>query len=361
MFRKALIIFITFITLSSPCFALNKELNTSWSYYKSIFINKDGRVIDHERDKLTTSEGQAYAMLRAILIKDQKTFDKVYSWTKNNLKRSDDNLFAWAWGFKQDKTCGVIDTNSATDADVDIAFSLISASKLWKNPSYLDDAKKIIADIWQKETITINNEQILTAGADQTTKTSIDINPSYFAPYAFKEFAKYDKNDWNSLVDSNYKLINKVTDMNASKLPPDWFLIDKQTGEITVDKDSCKSDFSYDAVRTFFRIYLDYALNNDIRAKTYIQNANIFLNNWQKDNKFYTNIKSDGTFRDSNEAIGSIAVLLPAINTIDPKTTNQIYKNKIKTTYNEIGYWNNPFDYYAQNLTWIGIWLYLNK
>lgn len=34
----------------------------SWKYYKKTFISDDGRVIDYQRDSVTTSEGQAYAM-----------------------------------------------------------------------------------------------------------------------------------------------------------------------------------------------------------------------------------------------------------------------------------------------------------
>lgn len=357
MFRIALIFMLSLLTL--PCFASDKELRTSWKYYKNVFINNDGRVIDYEKNAVTTSEGQSYALLRAVMINDKQTFDKVYLWTKNNLKRKDDNLFAWLWGEKDGKYCK-LDSNSATDADIDIAFSLILASKKWKSTVYFEDAKKIIADIWNYETVDIHDKRILTAGYNQSKNHIIDVNPSYFAPYAFRLFALYDKNNWNSLINDNYKLLQQVITSTDSKLPPDWFTINKDSGEFYIDKNSTKSNFSYDAPRTFVRVYADYIFSGDERAKNLINNADFFIKQWQNSNKLYTNIKENKDFCDYNESIPSIGILFPVINNLNTKVGNDV-DNKINNNYNKFGYWGNPYDYYGQNLVWFGKWIYLNE
>lgn len=352
MFRLTLLC-VLLALIAPPCFASDKILKDSWAYYKSTFINEDGRVIDFKKDNITTSEGQSYALLRAVMVNDKKTFEKVYIWTKKNLKRDDNDLFAWLWG-KNDEKYSIIDHNSATDADIDIAYALILASKKWRKPDYLNDAKKIISDIWKYETISIDKKRILTAGFDQSKNDIVDVNPSYFAPYAFRLFSIYNSNDWNSLIADNYDLLDKVINSTESKLPPNWFTINKFTGKFSIDKDSTKSDFSYDAVRVFFRIYMDAKINGDKRAKGILSNINFFINQWKTDSKFYTNVKSDGEFRDHHEPLGSIAILLPAINIYDKDLAIDIYKSKIKKSYKESGYWGSPLTYYAQNLIWFG-------
>lgn len=344
----------------------NPILVNSWKYYKKTFISDDGRVIDHQRDSITTSEGQAYAMFRALLMRDRETFDKVYNWTKYNLKRKNDNLFAWLWGQEKftgqqgEIKYGILDQNGATDAGAEIAASLILASKVWNQDSYMEDAKKILNDIWDKETVTIKGERILTAGINQNKAKNVEVNPSYFMIYSFKIFAKVDKShNWKSIVNSSYRLTNWCINHIQSGLPPDTFYINRETGEITFEKD--KSDFSYDAVRTFYRFYVDYKLTGDRRATLLLSKSKLFINRWKQEGKFYTDYQQNGDLKDYNEPIGSIALLLPVIKMYDKKTAEKMYIQRIKEHYNHGGYWNNPMDYYAQNLVWFGTWLYLNE
>lgn len=337
----------------------------SWEYYKKIFISNDGRVMDPLRASVTTSEGQAYAMMRALLMRDKVSFDEIYNWSKYNLQHKDDKLFAWLWGQKnpgeqKEIEYGVIDQNGASDAGSEIAISLIFASKVWEQKNYLDDALQIISDIWDKETIDINGERILSAGINQNKLENVEINPSYFMINGFRIFAKVDKDhDWQKLVDSSYRLTNWCIDHIESGLPPDEFYINKNTGVITFDKD--KSDFFYNAVRVFYRFYIDYTITKDPRAEKLLSRSKIFINRWKRDKKFYTCYEQNGELKNYDEAIGSIAMILPAIRMYDKKVAAEIYKNRIKEQYNSKGYWNHPTDYYAQNLVWFGNWLYQNE
>src|SRR5215510_15844436 len=75
-------------------------LQESWTAYVQRFIQQDGRVIDHSAAGISTSEGQAYAMLRAVWIGDREHFDKTFNWAINNLNSGIrmDHLWAWKWG-----------------------------------------------------------------------------------------------------------------------------------------------------------------------------------------------------------------------------------------------------------------------
>src|SRR5258707_338545 len=110
--------------------AVPDVLQESWKAYVQRFVQSDGRVIDYKAAEMSTSEGQAYAMLRAVWLGDRSTFDNTYTWAKNNLNAGirQDNLWAWKWGKDQNGEWHVLDRAFATDADQDAAFALIVAS-----------------------------------------------------------------------------------------------------------------------------------------------------------------------------------------------------------------------------------------
>ena len=137
----------------------NRELlMESWDSYRRRFIQRDGRVIDYEASDRSTSEGQAYAMLRAVLIDDSATFALTLNWGENNLQRLEngkpvDNLWAWKWGRTSDGSWGAIDKNFASDGDIDAITALILASRRWNRPEYLKIAKTKLQDLWKYSTV----------------------------------------------------------------------------------------------------------------------------------------------------------------------------------------------------------------
>src|SRR5207253_583920 len=153
-------------------------------------------------------------------------------------------LFSWLYSKNADGTYSVNESIggnvTASDADIDIALSLIFASKRWNDPSYSDAAKGIIGDIWKNEVIIINNKPYLLSNniEKNLNKDDLIVNPSYFAPYAFKIFKQYDpQDDWNALVDNSYTVLNNSMNMQLDKnstvnLPPNWIIINRKTAAI---------------------------------------------------------------------------------------------------------------------------------
>ena len=72
------------------------ELSALWSFYRQTYI-RDGRVVSLDEQGITTSEGQGYALLRAVWSNDRRTFEEVWRWTQSHLQVSPDKLFAWKW------------------------------------------------------------------------------------------------------------------------------------------------------------------------------------------------------------------------------------------------------------------------
>lgn len=359
--RKIIIVFtILIINFVFPITSLaNKDeemcLEKSYALYKKEFITSDGRVMDPERGDITVSEGQAYMLLRAVVMNDKKTFDKVYNWTKTNLQRKD-KLFSWIWGKDKDGNYKIIDKNSASDADVNIAFALCVAGERWNNKKHLEEAKPIINSIWKNETRHIGKHIILMPGAAQAKSIKIEVNPSYFAPYAFRSFKKVDKwHNWEKIIDSSYYYIMASSAKTKTGLPPNWFLIEK--GEIVLEN-SERSDFSYDAVRVFKKAHLDYIESGDKRNLKILEKSKFFITQWKKSKNFYTNYRADGSLRDLNEFLGSIVILVPPIAIYDKKTADEIYNAKVIPYFHNYQNWNERKDYYTKNLLWFGCHFY---
>lgn len=333
----------------------NLCLKKNYDAYTKEFMSKDGRIIDPDRGNITTSEGQSYMLLRSVILGDRRTFDLVYKWSKNNLQRKD-KLFAWLWGKNKDGEYKILDYNSASDADVDIAFVLLIAYEKWGNYKYLEEARPIINSIWSNETKRVGKYLILMPGVAQTNSDKIEINPSYFAPYSFKFFQKYDEvHNWDCLVDSSYYYLNAVMAKTKTGLPPNWFLI--ENGQIVLE-DSPHSDFSYDAIRVFQRINLDYLRTGDKRDLPILEKSKFFITKWQEEQNLYVNYKADGQLKDKDKFIGSIAILVPIISLFDSNVALEIYKKEVEPYFTNDNYWNAKHDYYGKNLLWFGCYFY---
>ena len=69
--------------------------------------------------------------------------------------RSQAHLPAWLWGKNKDGQWKVLDTNSASDADVWMAYTLIEAGRLWKSPGYANLGRAMLAMIAKNEVVNL--------------------------------------------------------------------------------------------------------------------------------------------------------------------------------------------------------------
>ena len=351
-------------------------LHALWSSYKEEYWESStGRTLDKQQNNITTSEGQSYMLLRAVWNGDKDTFDRAWGWSKVELKRPNDNLFAWKWGQRADKTYGLLTeqggNNTASDADTDIALALIMAAARWQDKNYLIAAQQIIQDIWKYQVFTINGTPYLMANdIERLSETDKVVNVSYFAPYAYRIFKNIDPaNDWNALVDSSYRLIEKTSSsaLGASKntgLPPNWILLNKTTGDIEVPPASTglSTDFGYDAIRTVWRLSLDYQWYKDDRAKTQLRSFSFLYKEWSNNNAIFTEYAKDETARSRDENLATYGTTLGYFMLADPAIAKQIYDAKLKAKFDPTeNQWFVDPGYYADNWAWFGMALYLNQ
>lgn len=345
-----------------------------WSNYKATNLESDtNRTLDKELDNISTSEGQSYTMLRAVWIDDQKTFDDSWQWTKDNLQR-DDYLLSWKFGKLPDGSYGIQDSiggqNTASDGDSDVALSLLMAYSRWKQDKYLYDALPIIASIWEKEVVQINGKPVLVANdLERNNLDKVIVNPSYFSPYAYKVFARVDKaHDWTSLASNSYDLLQKVSSSDlgskdSSGLPPDWVAIDRRTGAISAtDNPDLTTRFSFDAMRTPWRMALDYVWFEDQRAKAVLARYGFLKDEWDKNQKIAASYDHDGTNAATYEAPAIYGGILGYFTVMEPTLAQEIYKAKLSTLYDpDEQKLKQPLGYYDANWAWFGAALQLNE
>lgn len=372
------LIFAKKITIpQQPVFSTQNMLDSLWYYYKKENLEEGTlRALDKQQNNITTSEGQSYTMLRAVWIDDKDTFDKSWEWTKNNLQHDDDHLFSWLFGQRLDGSYGVlIDKNgdtSASDADVDIALALLFASKRWGDQVYYGDAIEIIRDIWEKEVVIINGKPYLAANDKEkfnTTNPDIIVNPSYFAPYAYRIFAKVDpQNDWIGLVDSGYLLIEdnislKLDTETSAGIPSDWLKINKKTGKVTaISNTTLKTNYSYDALRLPWRLALDIQWFNEQRAIKVFESMKFFSEEWESRKRIYTNYDHSGNVVEWNETSAMYGGIVGYFMFTNKEQAEELYYKKLESLYNvETFNWHERLSYYDMNWAWFGLALYNNK
>lgn len=258
----------------------------TWAGFKHHFIDESGRVKRIENED-TVSEGQAYAMLRAVWMNDKETFDKCYIWTENNLSRTQtngDNLLAWHW-----KDGKIRDWMSASDADIDYALSLVFADACWKGdaPAGVEDygtkAKLVLEDIIRLETYSTSTGKLYLSPwilDNPTQPDHLPVNPSYYSPAHFRIFYEYTKDSrWLSLIDTTYYLLNSLSknleDLRGVGLIPDWCSVNKNDKFNSLEGKS--NDFGYEAIRVLFRVGLDYFWFKSKQAKKFLADFSKFL------------------------------------------------------------------------------------
>lgn len=178
------------------------------------YVNRDGRVVRRDEGGDTVSEGQAYAMLVAAALGDERRFTAIWSWTKRNLLR-EDGLLSWHWQNGQ-----VVDEQSASDADLDAARALVIAAGVFGNDQLNDDGVRLAKTILDQETVRTERGRILVAGS-WVKGPPYAYNPSYASPAASVVLAKAFRDKRWSELDRGTRAVTQVL-LNSSELPPDW-------------------------------------------------------------------------------------------------------------------------------------------
>ena len=199
------------------------------------YVEGDGRVVRRDEGGDVVSEGQAYGMLIAVAVGDEARFRAIWDWTRSHLIRPD-GLLSWRWAN------GVVtDANSAADADLDAARSLLLAGKRFDDPKLVDEGKQLGSDILKAETVPVGGRtapageqaghrviapgRMVVAG-NWATAPPFAVDPGYFSPRAERELLHVSADQrWREVSRSQRVLGWQL--VGAGQLPPDWAVVDE--------------------------------------------------------------------------------------------------------------------------------------
>ena len=257
-------------------------------YIKTVPYKKESYIWFEDTDgKQCVSEGQGYGMIIVALMAGfdpsaKNTFDNLYRYYHAHPSNRGSHLMAWAQNTR-DKD---IDETSASDGDIDIAYSLLLANAQWgsKGPiNYLQEAKSTIADIMRYDINRKTWSVLLSNGIEADSRDYFDTRSSDFMPANFKAFEQVTGDTrWESVINNGYKLFSYMQKEYSpdAGLVPDFIIhLNKKPKPAPAHylESVYDGDYNYNACRVPWRIATDYLLSGDGRSKTFVQKINHWI------------------------------------------------------------------------------------
>lgn len=345
---------------------LDDSVRSFYNSWKERYINDDAGegqyyiwVEGSVGNNICVSEGQGYGMVIVALMAGydtaaQKIYNGLYKYYRLHPSRNSPYLMAWA----QTKTFKDYEVSSATDGDMDIAYSLLLANAQWGSKgkiNYLAEARSVIAAIMKQEINAETFSVLLSNAVQKGSKDYYDMRSSDFMPAHFKAFSKATNDKtWNKTVDINYKLFNfmqKKFSEDAGLLPD--FIEHTNTNPVPAKPHYLESKYdgkyNYNACRVPWRIAADFIINDDTRAKKIVEKINKWIRETTKGNPDnisagYT-LEGDDISKRYYEAMSFIAPFAVSA-MVDSK--NQTWLNKLWDYM--VSFDIDQFDYYDNTI-----------
>ncbi len=310
-----------------------------WEQYQSCCIQIDGRVIDFSRNGATTSEGQGYALFFALVQNDPHFFGKILRWTENNLSSGDfsQHLPAWLWGKGKNGVWGVLDQNSAADADLWICYDLIQAGQRWNRPEYAIKGIHLAHLIATREFGNLPGQGEFPLGGARgfhPIPSLWRLNPSYFPPFLLRFMESYlNLSPWKGLTHRFSRMLESVS---GCGFPPDWTSFEYGKGWRS---DSVSGPLgSYDAIRVYLWAGMTSEQDPDIKT---IRKS---LGGWEKKGIAEPTMYGNGkTCQGYGPApLGFQAAYLPYLAKVDPPKVKSLERSVRKrlSLKKSIGYYD---------------------
>jgi endoglucanase len=317
-----------------------------WKCYVAGFMDNQIRVIDHDAGDRTTSEGQAYAMFFALVANDRPRFDGLLHWSESNLASGDltAHLPAWLWGRGRDGKWGVLDSNSASDADIWMAYTLLEAAKAWKEPRYTSLGMALAKRIASEEVVEIPGfgTALLPAATGFQHGEVYRFNPSYLPLQLFIGLGHaLPDGPWRRIAEQIPTLVRASS---PAGFAPDWV-------EFRPGKGWTPSALgSYDAIRVYLWAGM---LDARTEGRDAILKALPGMLRYLRTHPVPpSKVKADdGSVEDPKSPVGFSAALWPYLSALGEKDLENQEKLRVQSEYSTAsGLYGTPPKYYDQNL-----------
>ena len=241
---------------------------------------------------ICVSEGQGYGMMIVALMAGfdstaQDTYDCLYRYYRSHPSTTSPDLMAWM----QTRYCRSIDGGTATDGDMDIAYSLLLADAQWGrhgNIPYKQKALDMIAAIKREEINPLTYIVMEANGMSPRSKDFYDMRSSDFMPDHIRAFRQATGDStWDSVLDNNYRIFHYLQDTYSpdAGLVPDFIkhihLDSSQTSATPAQANYLESKYdgayNFNACRVPWRIAADYLVSGDTRAGEFLSRINPWI------------------------------------------------------------------------------------
>ena len=339
-----------------------------WQSYTARFLDAGGRIIDrsaagpqHDR---TTSEGQAYALFFALVDNDRTHFTKILDWTEENLAGGDLTLRlpAWDWGRTSSGEWKILDDNSAADADLWLAYTLMEAGRQWQEPRFSKLGEAVAARIAREEVVLVPGlgttlepgpRGFHPSGQGSSEQTYI-LNPSYLPLPLLTYMARYNaKGPWQAVLESLPRLLDAQV---AHGFAMDWLVAGTNgvhaappPAEPTAGAREPQPSGSYDAIRVYLWLGLADSGTPGLRdllagtagMSAYLRTAAIPP----------LEVDQNGTVLHAEASVGFSAAVIPYLSAVGLKAQAGIQADRLVATRDAVsGLYGRGGDYYDQNL-----------
>jgi len=207
----------------------------------------------------TVSEGQAYGMLLAVYFGDQALFDNLWAFKVARSTGKTSQLMPWVI---ENNGTTIIDTNSASDADFDIAFALAMAHYQWGSGGTYNYQTLAATEIQRCRSYDVSSSDYHVRPGDGWDDWEY---PSYYFPAFFRAFGEIEggtyQTFWNNVVNKCLTNINNNRNATSGLVGE----ICNHDGSRRND-DPCSSQcdgrkFKYNSCRVPWRYATDYVWN----------------------------------------------------------------------------------------------------
>lgn len=328
-------------------------LATAWTDYVQVYVAPQGYVLDRTRgpDGEVVSEAQGYALLRAAWERDAETFDRVLAWTERTLRRPD-GLYSWRWSPANGGR--MLDANTATDADQEIALALLMGARVFDRPWLVARAAELLRAIKTYESIAVGDSWFPAAGNWALGERIVNL--SYFLPYAYDAFAAVDPDSrWDQALTTGYALLAAVMAPPGVVFPPDFMTVDAHGTPGPLPPGSTLSAaFSFDAVRLYARVAMDCRVSRRPAACADTLDAAGVAQRLERDGRIVTKYSVDGTPESDGESLSFYGCLLPAFQQHAPEAARRLLDGRLsQPSLRPI--LRAPDRYYDLNWVWFGL------
>jgi len=242
-------------------------------------------------NNICVSEGQGYGMMIVALMAGfdstaQDTYDCLYRYYRAHPSTTSPDLMAWM----QTRYCRSVDGGTATDGDMDIAYSLLLADAQWgrhSNIPYRQKALDMISAIKREEINPFTYIVMEANGESPRSHDFYDMRSSDFMPDHIRAFRQATGDPtWDSVLTNNYRIFHYLQDTYSPEagLVPDFIKhIHVDTAMTATPAQPNYLESKYDGVYNFnacrvpWRIAADYLVSGDPRAAEFLSRINPWI------------------------------------------------------------------------------------